>query len=126
MIINCLFVGLGGAVGSVFRYLISLFPFLHKGLLPFQTLAANILGAILIGMIVGFSESCEGLSHRTLLFLKVGVCGGFTTFSTFALESFDFIEGGKPLVFVLYAALSIALCLGAICVGKWLATQFGA
>lgn len=73
MIINCLVVGAGGFVGSVFRYLISLVPVLNKEALPLQTLLVNVLGAIVIGMIIKASESVDAIEGNTLLFLKVGL-----------------------------------------------------
>lgn len=81
MILNCLFVGLGGFVGSVLRYLVSLIPLEHESGFPLVTLGINVLGAFLLGLIMAFGRD-TGLDPRTLLFLKVGVCGGFTTFST--------------------------------------------
>ena len=82
---NFLIVALGGAVGSIFRYSISLIPI--KTTFPFLTLITNILGAVLIGFIVGVSSK-KGLSSNTNLFLKTGVCGGFTTFSTFSNDTY--------------------------------------
>lgn len=73
MIINCLIVGAGGFVRSVFRYLISLVPVLNKEALPLQTLLVNVLGAIVIGMIIKASESVDAIEGNTLLFLKVGL-----------------------------------------------------
>ena len=77
-----LFVGLGGALGAVLRYAISLFP--YKGTFPVLTFITNVLGALLIGYIAG-AAARRGLSRNLVLFLKTGVCGGFTTFSTFSL-----------------------------------------
>ena len=57
MLINCLAVGAGGFIGSVFRYLVGLIPFLNKSDIPFQTLAVNVIGAVMIGMIVQAAES---------------------------------------------------------------------
>ena len=74
-----LFVGLGGALGAVLRYAISLFP--YKGTFPVLTFITNVLGALLIGYIAG-AAARRGLSRNLVLFLKTGVCGGFTTFST--------------------------------------------
>lgn len=87
---SILFVGLGGAIGAAGRYLISLIPV--KGAFPFLTFLTNLLGAILIGVIVGFAASKENASKDLVLFLKTGVCGGFTTFSTFSLESLLLLE----------------------------------
>ena len=102
MLLNCFAVGAGGFVGSILRYLIGLLPFLHKGAIPFQTLLVNLLGAVLIGVIAKNAELYGEINEQTLLFLKVGVCGGFTTFSTFALESASMIDEGRPLLMLSY------------------------
>ena len=114
MILNCLFVGLGGFVGSVLRYLVSMIPLEHESGFPLVTLGINVLGAFLLGLIMTAAGRSSGLDARTLLFLKVGVCGGFTTFSTFALEAHGLLSGGKPLVAMLYMILSVVLCVFAI------------
>ena len=77
------FVALGGALGAVGRYAISLIPV--KTQFPILTLVTNILGAILIGFIVGITHKKADVTPNMVLFWKTGVCGGFTTFSTFSL-----------------------------------------
>lgn len=114
MFLNCVFVGLGGLVGSVMRYLLSLVPLRHESGFPLVTLGINVLGAFLLGLVVAYAGRSSALDPRTLLFLKVGVCGGFTTFSTFALEAHGLLYGGKPVVALLYMALSVILCVFAI------------
>ncbi len=114
MLLNCLFVGLGGLVGSVLRYLVSLLPLRHESGFPLITLGINVLGAFLLGLIMAYAGRAPSLDPRTLLFLKVGVCGGFTTFSTFALEAHGLLAGGKPVVALLYMALSVVLCVFAV------------
>lgn len=85
-----LFVALGGALGTVARHAISLIPV--KTGFPVLTLITNIIGAVLIGFIVGVTSNKEGISDNTVLFWKTGVCGGFTTFSTFSLEAFNLFD----------------------------------
>jgi len=114
LLLDCIFVGLGGFVGSVLRYLVSLTPLRHESGFPIITLSINVLGAFLLGLIMAAAGRSSGLDPRTLLFLKVGVCGGFTTFSTFALEAHGLLCGGKPLVAMLYMLLSVVLCVFAI------------
>lgn len=121
MLLNCVAVGAGGFLGAVLRYLMGLIPFLQRGSLPYHTLLINLLGAILIGMIVKTADSTQLLSPSAVLFLKVGVCGGFTTFSTFSLESLELLESGRPAAFAVYVAASIVLCLAGVFGGKWLA-----
>ena len=110
-----LLVGLGGALGAVLRYLISLLPV--RGSFPVLTLAANLLGAVLIGFIVGLAAENELSANRTL-FWKTGVCGGFTTFS---LEALQLFENGRPVLGGLYVVLSVGLCLGGVALGRLLA-----
>ncbi len=114
VILDCFFVGLGGFVGSVLRYLVSLAPIRHESGFPLVTLGINVLGAFLLGLIMAAAGRNSGIDPRTLLFLKVGVCGGFTTFSTFALEAHTLISGGKPAVALLYMLLSVVLCVLAV------------
>ena len=114
VILDCFFVGLGGFVGSVLRYLVSLAPIRHESGFPLVTIGINVLGAFLLGLIMAAAGRNSGIDPRTLLFLKVGVCGGFTTFSTFALEAHTLISGGKPAVALLYMLLSVVLCVLAV------------
>ena len=114
VIVDCLFVGLGGFVGSVLRYLVSLAPIRHESGFPIVTLGINVLGAFLLGLIMAAAGRNSGIDPRTLLFLKVGVCGGFTTFSTFALEAHSLLGAGKPMVALLYALLSVVLSVLAV------------
>ncbi len=120
MWINILAVGTGGFIGSVFRYMIGLVPFFSRGSIPFHTLIANVLGALLIGIIMSYSDSYGKLDETAMLFLKVGICGGFTTFSTFSLEALGFLESGKLMLFASYITASILLCLAGVILGKWL------
>lgn len=114
LFLNCVFVGLGGFVGSVLRYLVSLIPLRHDSCFPLLTLAINVLGAFALGLIMAAAGRNPSFDPRTLLFLKVGICGGFTTFSTFALEAQGLLSGGKPGTAVLYMLLSVVLCVGAV------------
>lgn len=108
-------VGLGGALGAILRYLISLLPL--KGSFPVWTLLTNLLGAVAIGFIAGASARGR-MQDVAALFWKTGVCGGFTTFSTFSLEAFSLLENGNRGLGSLYILLSILLCLGGIAFGQ--------
>ena len=120
MFCNCLAVGAGGALGAVCRYGMSLLPVLQRGAFPLPTLLTNLLGAILIGLVVGAGQRWANLSPTLLLFLRVGVCGGFTTFSTFSLESLVLLEDGRPVLFGGYVLLSVTLCLAGVWLGQHL------
>ena len=115
---NILLIGLGGGIGAILRYLLSLISFSNKGGFPVATFLTNILGAFLIGVIVGFAIHGKKPDERLVLFLKTGVCGGFTTFSTFALESSNLLSSGKLLMGILYMCLSVTFCVLAVMAGE--------
>ena len=105
-----LWVALGGAIGAMCRYAISLIP-----------VKTTIMGAILIGFIVGVALNKENVSPSLILFLKTGVCGGFTTFSTFSLEFYNMLERKEYVQGTTYAALSVLLCIAGVWCGRSLA-----
>ena len=112
-------VAAGGAIGAMGRYAISLLP--NKTGFPILTLITNLIGAVLIGFIVGIASEKKEVSDNALLFWKTGVCGGFTTFSTFSLEAFNLFESKAYLTGGIYVALSVILCILGILAGKKLA-----
>lgn len=112
-----LLVALGGACGAAARYGISLLPVRMD--FPVLTLATNFLGALLIGVIVGLAGGGRLTADQTL-FWKTGVCGGFTTFSTFSLETLTLLESGRVPAGCLYMALSLGLCVLGVALGRGL------
>ena len=120
---NFLFVALGGALGAVGRYAVSMIPI--KTEFPFLTLITNILGAVLIGFISGMVSARKDISQNTVLFWKTGVCGGFTTFSTFSLEAYGLSEKGSNVLGLVYAVVSVVSCILGIVCGKKIAEFFG-
>lgn len=118
--LNCLFVGIGGFIGAVLRYLVGLIPAKSQSGFPIKTLAINVVGALLISLIAAAAAKNKDLDPRLILFLKVGVCGGFTTFSTFAYESYDLMQGGQALCALGYMLASVVLGIGAVFVGQLL------
>lgn len=115
--LDCILVGIGGFIGTVFRYLIGLLPLGSAGGFPVKTLVINITGSFLISLIAAFAlKSFRPDPHITLI-LRTGVCGGFTTFSTFAFESAELIKSGHTTSAVVYIFASIVLGLSAV----WLA-----
>jgi len=110
-----LMIGIGGGIGAILRYLISVVPL--KVSFPVQTFVTNILGAILIGVVVEMVAGKE-ISENWNLFLKVGICGGFTTFSTFSLETYNLIEKGNTWIALGYAVLSVVLSVVGVFIGR--------
>lgn len=112
--LDILAVGAGGFIGSVLRYLISLIPITENLVFPIKTFMINIVGCFLIGLIALSLIKNMELSPQMLLFLKVGLCGGFTTFSTFALETTDLIKAGHISTAFLYIILSVFIGIAVI------------
>ena len=109
MIRNLLLVALGGAGGSVLRYLLSNI----NTSFPWGTFAVNVLGSFLIGLLVGLMSKGV-LSPEMKLLLVTGFCGGFTTFSTFANESFSMMKAGDVLLTALYVGVSVIIGILAV------------
>lgn len=105
---NILLVGLGGAAGSILRFLCQKWVsdwYQHN--FPLATFIVNILGCFLIGVLFALGEKGNILSPSTRLMLITGFCGGFTTFSTFAFENVSLLRTGDHFYFLLYAAGSV-------------------
>ncbi len=123
MIKNLLLVGLGGSIGSMARYLISrLCTHVEWLSVPIGTLIVNIMGSLLIGFLIGISEKSPILTVELRMFLMVGLCGGFTTFSSFTGENLMMMRSGQFLSLFLYTGLSILLGFTAVWFG-YLATK---
>lgn len=112
--LNILAVGAGGFLGAVCRYLIGLVPISESFVFPIKTFFINIVGCIVIGILAAAATRNYDMSPQMMLFLKVGLCGGFTTFSTFALESADLMKTGHMGVAFLYVLLSVLVGVAVI------------
>lgn len=114
-----LYIFIGGGLGSVLRYGLS--KFLNTGFVfPVGTLAVNILGSFILGFLMGIVLKNNVQTSSTLLFLTVGFCGGFTTFSAFAFENFNWLKNGAYLSFATYTLSSLVLGILAVFVGFWI------
>lgn len=118
LLLDCLFVGLGGFAGSVCRYLVGLLPVQPADGFPVKTLCINVAGAFTLGLLAALAARNPALPPRLMLLLRVGVCGGFTTFSTFAYETMALLNAGKPGAAALYMAASGALGVLAVLGGQ--------
>ncbi|MDL2243546.1 fluoride efflux transporter CrcB [Bacteroidales bacterium OttesenSCG-928-J19] len=126
MIKEILLVGLGGGVGSIFRYLTSVLVSKHcPSIFPWGTLVVNVIGCLLIGLLLGMIEKNQLLSPGLRFLLVTGFCGGYTTFSTFALENVNLFNTQHSLTAILYIAASILLGLLAVWGGLYLIKLFG-
>lgn len=117
-----LWVALGGALGAMGRYAISLLPV--KSIFPVLTIITNLIGAVVIGFIAGIVSTKENISPNLILFTKTGICGGFTTFSTFSLEAYDLFNTQHYLSGCIYVCLSVVFCITGIWFGKKISTAF--
>lgn len=118
MIKNILLVGMGGFVGSIARYFLSRINLtVDFYAIPVGTLSVNIIGSFIIGFLTGISEKSTILTQDMRLLLMVGLCGGFTTFSTFTNENLVLMQNGQFLTVFLYTGLSVLLGFGAVYLG---------
>lgn len=125
MIKQLVLVGLGGAVGSILRYVISVLSIRwFSTSFPVGTFTVNILGSLLLGLVMGYLIKINTDSEQIRLLIGVGFCGGFTTFSTFAYENITMLQQNNYLQFFSYALLSLILGLLAILLGLWLSKLF--
>lgn len=114
-------IGLGGGLGSIFRYLTAFV--IHKyfdNIFPLATLVANVTGCLIIGILLGLIDR-DYLVNNDLKYLFItGFCGGYTTFSTFMADNLDLIGSGNSLIVLLNIGLSLFLGLTATWVGLYL------
>jgi len=115
-----LFIALGGAIGSVARAAISDAAVRLAGpFFPWGTIFINITGSFIIGLFAALtvSGSRYGLHADARAFVMIGICGGYTTFSSFSLQTFDLLRDGKPWAALANVGISVALCLAAVALG---------
>ncbi|MBS9477558.1 fluoride efflux transporter CrcB [Ancylobacter radicis] len=114
------FVALGGAAGSVLRFGLNRWLSLLLGeTLPWGTILINVVGSFAIGLFAAYFESNtrSAIPLEVRQFVLVGLCGGFTTFSSFSLQTLVLLNAGEAGRALLNVALSVALCLVAVALG---------
>ncbi len=118
MIKNILLVGLGGFAGSVARYFVSKLNLtIDVWSIPIGTLTVNIVGSYIIGLLTGISEKSMIMTPELRLLLMVGLCGGFTTFSSFTNENLMLMHNGQVFSLLIYTGLSVMLGFVAVYLG---------
>jgi CrcB protein len=121
---NLILVFIGGGFGSVLRFLIGKWLNNSDDGIPYGTFAANILGSLLIGIILGYAAKNNTLTENHTLLLATGFCGGFTTFSTFAYENHVFLKSGDFSAFAFYTIASFTVGFLAVFAGIYLTKHF--
>ena len=121
---HILYIAIGGAVGSVLRYLVSIgiHALLGRGF-PYGTLTVNVIGSFAMGIVyvILLERLSESAELRALLL--IGLLGAFTTFSAFSIETFNLLEGGEIMKAALNVLLSVIICLLAVWTGIILGRQ---
>ena len=118
LIKNILLIGLAGGLGSIARFLLQKAVYAwYPHPFPLGTLLVNIAGCFLIGLFAGLAAKDSVMSPEWRLILMTGFCGGFTTFSAFALENINLLKSGHHLYFMLYIAASVVLGIFATWIG---------
>ncbi|MHB1948382.1 MAG: fluoride efflux transporter CrcB [Gammaproteobacteria bacterium] len=117
--INILIVGIGGFIGSVFRYLLNIWIYNLQDypVFPFGTMAVNLIGCFVIGILAGLAEYSEAFTPELRLFLFIGVLGGFTTFSSYGYDTFNLLRNGQILFAILNVTVQTFIGLGAVWLG---------
>jgi fluoride exporter len=121
----CLIVMLGGALGTLARYLISLAAAPISAELPWGTILINISGSFVIGFFgtLTLAQGRYPLSDTFRLFVMTGLCGGYTTFSAFSLQTLDLMRNGAAGRAFVNVFASVIFCLAAVSVGHWIAAR---
>lgn len=122
--LNLVYVGVGGCIGAMLRYVISIASSkIFTTAIPCGTLIVNVLGGILIGFIMELSLSTNIVSPNMKLLLTTGIMGGLTTFSTFSYESISLFINGNVLFGTLNICLNLFLSLGGVLLGQFVALK---
>jgi CrcB protein len=123
--VTCLYVVIGGAIGTFARYAIATLALPISRDLPWGTIIINISGCALIGFFgtLTLAQGRYPVSENTRLFVMTGICGGYTTFSAFSLQTLDLMRAGAIGRAVINVAASVVLCVAAVSLGHLAAAQ---
>ena len=107
----------GGGIGSIIRYLISKISFFSFNSFPYSTFISNIIGCFILGLALTYFMKNDSQNSTIFIFIAVGFCGGFTTFSTFSSEGLELLNNGNLITFIVYTFTSIFLGIIAVYLG---------
>ncbi len=121
-LVATLWICLGGALGTAARYWIAVWALPISRALPWGTIGINVVGSFLIGFVgtLTLTHGRHPMPETARLFVMVGFCGGFTTFSSFSLQTLDLLRGGAMMRALLNIGVSVFLCLAAVGIGHLL------
>lgn len=121
---NYLFVSIGAALGGALRYWMA--DFVQKYLpisFPYGTLTVNVVGSFILGIIIFVIDTRQMINYQTKIFFTIGFCGGFTTFSTFSLETINLLRHSEYFYAFLNIMLNVILCLSAVYIASLFAQE---
>ncbi len=121
--ITCLVIMLGGAIGTLARYALAVAALPISRGLPWGTIIINVTGSFVIGLFgtLTLAHGRYPMSENVRLFVMIGLCGGYTTFSAFSLQTLDLMRGGDMLRAAINVVVSVSLCIGAVALGHYAA-----
>lgn len=122
---NCIVIMIGGAIGTLMRYLVSVVALPISSQLPWGTILINITGSLVIGFFgtLTLATGRYPVSESVRLFVMIGLCGGYTTFSSFSLQTLDLMRSGAMVRASINVVASVILCIVAVSVGHLIAAH---
>lgn len=123
---TCLIVMIGGAIGTLSRYAISVWALPVSSQLPWGTIIINVTGSFIIGFFgtLTLAHGRYPVSEEVRLFVMIGLCGGYTTFSSFSLQTLDLLRAGSVTRAAINILLSVILCVSAVAIGHFIGAYF--
>ena len=107
----------GGGLGSVLRFLVNKIEIISENNFPYSTFISNFLGCFILGLVLGYFIKNENPNSILFVFLTIGLCGGFTTFSSFSNESLQLIQNGEIFTFLTYLVSSLVVGIVSVYAG---------
>ena len=108
---------IGGGIGSILRFLLNKIEIISENNFPYSTFISNFLGCFILGLVLGYFIKSENPNSVLFVFLTVGLCGGFTTFSSFSYENLQLLQNGEILTFLVYLLGSLIIGIISVYIG---------